>query len=896
MNNCVLPKKLLKASLLFGLAPFVNAALATEQKTEEANDNETEHIVVTGSRLKPIHLEGASPVTVFDRERIEKSGASSLSELLQTTILNSFGARKSGAGSTGGTQGQATVNLRGLGEQRTLVLINGRRIANSAAIPDSQNINLIPISAIKRIEILRDGASSVYGSDAIGGVVNIILYKNRNEHQLSIALNRPQSAGGDINTIELSGGISNTNANLTYALSHVDQQALYHRDFEITQFGWSPFGSPGSYTAFTTAPDSDKILGVTMPDNRCPTAENPNDSFPRSQLINNQCQYNYADISSSQPESTFDSIVLDGNLDISDNHAIFAHLLLSRNSTDGVSAPTPHAGGIPYLPTMSANNPNNPTLGQTLSFDSNGDGIADTEIAGPFDLDIYYRNTAIGPRKRSVVDEMLSSQLGWQFDIDKHNTKVEFSLFYDRNTSDEQTVGLSRRDLLQNAINDGSFDIFAVNGETDINLAKSFQFDTDFYAKFESKGVRGHYQFDWFNKRLNQQDTILGFEYINYDYTSTFKDELTGNQLDGRAGGGNAKGDRSVFSLYGETNYPLTANLAMNLAMRYDRYSDFGSTFNPRLGLVYKMSDNWIIRSSLSSGFRAPSLFELFSDKNQGFTSVVDELRCSNADIDANGVIDKEQSGFEFTNAHPCIPSRVQTITQGNPDLDAEKSNSFTLGTLYQPDNNFRVSFSFYAQEFTDQILRLPADEVTMRELRQGSSDRIHRNSNGVIQSIDLNYDNFSGVNTEGIDLELTHTLFDNSTGRWGYFINASVVTKHEVELIKGEGFNSIEGEAGTPDGRAEFGIDWQRNNIDARLKINYIPATERGQVNFDSWMLSELHINWKTPWHGRLSAGVINVFDTKPPHDENWGFPYYDGSLFALQGRVPYIKYTHSF
>ena len=102
---------------------------------------------------------------------------------------------------------------------------------------------------------------------------------------------------------------------------------------------------------------------------------------------------------------------------------------------------------------MLANNPNNPTLGQTLSFDTDGDGVGDTEITGPFDLDIYYRNTAIGPRKRAVVDKMLSGQLGWQLDMEKNKGKVEVSMFYDRNTTDEITTGLSRRDLLQAAIN-----------------------------------------------------------------------------------------------------------------------------------------------------------------------------------------------------------------------------------------------------------------------------------------------------------------------------------------------------------------------------------------------------------------------------------------------------------
>lgn len=875
--------------VLLGLLVLPTAASDYQQ----AVDENIETITITGSRLKPLFLEGASPVTVFDRKRIEKSGASSLAELLQGSILNTQGARNSNSGSSGGKQGQATVNLRGLGEQRTLVLINGRRIANSATIPDSQNINLIPLAAIERIEILKDGASSVYGADALGGVVNIILYKNRSDHQVSINISRPQSQGGDVDSVEFTGGFSVNKANISYALSHSEQQALYYRDFEITKVGLSPFGYPGSYTAFTEDENTGELYSLTVPDSRCPLKMGSDESYPRSQVKANLCQYNFADASTSQPQSTFDSVMVDGQLNLSSKSQFYAQLFVSRNSTYGMSAPTPHAGGISFLPTMSAENPNNPTIDQTLFFDTSGDGDGDTPFTGPFNLDIYFRNVAAGPRSRKVIDKMTSSQLGWKYDFGGDNSEIELSIFYDNNTSDEDTFGLSRRDLLQAAINDTSFDLFSVNNETDDNLAKSFRFDSGFSAKFESKGFRGHYKFDWFNKNINKPDSVIGLEYITYDYRSMFEDSLTGNQLDGRAGGGNANGKRDVFSIFSESNFPLSQNLAMNLALRFDQYSDFGSTVNPRLGLVYKLSKNWILRTSISTGFRAPSLFELFSDKNQGFVSVIDQLNCDKADINANGSFDNQEAGFNFNLAHPCSPVRVQTVTEGNSALDAEKSKSLSIGSVYQPDGDLRFSFNFYLQQFSNQILRLPPEEVTRREAELGANERVHRNSNGIIQSIDLNYDNFSGVQTQGIDLELTHTLIDNHSGRWGYFISATGVIKYQAELLKGDGFRDIEGDS---DGRAEFGIDWQINDIDARLKINYVPASENAGVKFNRWILTEFNLNWQISSKGKITFGIINLFDVKPPNDPNIGFPYYQSELFALQGKMPYLRFRHSF
>ena len=181
-----------------------------------------EHISITGTRLKGIDAEHASPVIVITREDIDASGAARLVDVLKDSTLNLHGSRRESPG--GNAQGQATVNLRGLGEQRTLVLINGHRIANSAALPDAQNINLIPLSSIERIEILKDGASSIYGADAIGGVVNIILRKNIQSNGIFLSASKPKSDGGDESNIALYVGVSNNIFSITYSLEHQKSQ------------------------------------------------------------------------------------------------------------------------------------------------------------------------------------------------------------------------------------------------------------------------------------------------------------------------------------------------------------------------------------------------------------------------------------------------------------------------------------------------------------------------------------------------------------------------------------------------------------------------------------------------------------------------------------------------
>lgn len=873
-------------SLLVNMVFTVNANEQVEQKN-------IERISVTGTRLKGIDIEFSSPVTVITREDIDNSGATRLADVLRANTVNTFGSRKESAG--GIKQGQATLNLRGLGEQRTLILINGHRIANSAAIPDAQNINLIPLSAIESVEILKDGASSIYGADAVGGVVNIILRKNINTHNIKISRAQTNIAGGDESYVSVYGGITNNASNITYSAEHQKKSAIFARDHTLTKEGLSRYGNPASYRITNLDSQTGLALTKTFPDARCPQLLNQAIS-PDSKIEGDYCKFNFANHAQLQPSSHSNSAMIDGQLQYNSHTSVFAHLDYSINETDGIGAPTPSAGGTVFLPTMSANNPNNPTQNQTLGFDKNFDGIDDIFVAGPFDLELFYRNIHGGLRKTENSDKMLNFYTGVSGDLsdEKH---YEFMSFFNSNQSNSLTKGLMRRDLLQAAIDDASYDIFAINQTTDETLARSFSVDSDFKAKYENLGSRFTLHTNSFGKNNSEYDTVYGIEYIEHDYFSHYQDEFSDNVIDGRSGGGSAKGKRQIFSIFTETQYGFNKKLNLNFSARYDHYSDFGSSINPKIGLTYRYSPNIIFRSSIGTGFRAPSLYEMFSQPNQTFSFIRDATPCKAiGDLDNNGIKDTYQEVSTLANSHPCQPVNIETIISGNNKLEAEKSGSFTSGFTYEVADDTRFHMNLYYQYFDNEISLLSNEDILEREGNLNDANKIIRDEQGNLTRILKSYGNFSGSKTAGMDIEYELIFQTQAYGLFKWSTEVTGVLFHKVEIIPGQGFDDINGNLGNTESRLNTSIRWHFNDWKTSLSFDFLPETKDNNIKLKSTILANFYTKYQISKKISSSLGVLNFFNTDPPSNQALGWPYYIADTSFIQGRTFYMDLSYTF
>jgi len=875
------------------LTCLLTIALPSVSAEEKIEQDKIERISITGSRLKGIDTEFSSPVTVITRADIDASGATRLADVLRSSTVNTYGSRRESSGGT--RQGQATLNLRGLGEQRTLVLINGHRIANSAAIPDAQNINLIPLAAIESVEILKDGASSVYGADAVGGVVNIILRKNINTHNLRLSLTQPKIKGGDEKYVSFYGGITNNFGNITYSAEHQKKSAIFTRDYPLTEIGLSRYGDLSSYRIKGQSPETGQLLSLIMPDPRCPQTLGQSD-YPDSQLEGGYCKYNFASHAQLVPDSTSNSAMIDGLWQMKSDTSLFAHLDLSINETTGTAAPTPSVGGEVFLPTMSASNPNNPTMGQNIGFDSDFDGINDTFIDGPFDLDIFFRNVNGGLRQSENKDKMLNFYMGVSGDL-ANETAYEIMSFYNSNHSESLSKGLLRRDLLQAAIDDGSFDIFSVNSSTDKALGQSFSVDSAFDAKFENLGSRVTFHTNTFGDDKSEHDTVYGLEYITHDYSSVYQDEFSENQIDGRSGGGSAKGKRDIFSAFGETQYKLNKKLNLNFSVRFDHYSDFGSSLNPKLGLTYRYSPNIIFRGSIGTGFRAPSLFEMYSQPSQSFTYIRDTNPCKAiGDSDNNGTLDNHQDVTTLADSHPCQAISIEVVNTGNKDLEAEKSGSFTTGFTYEVTHDTRLHMNLYYQYFDNEISLLGNDEVLEREGQFGKNKRVIRDEHGSLIRILNNYGNFSGSKTAGIDLEYDLIWQTKSYGLFKWSTEVTTVLFHKVEVIPGQGFDDINGDLGNTESRLNTSLNWHLGDLNTLLSIDFLPGTDENDIKLESAIVTNLQTKYQFNKQMYTSFGVYNLFDSEPPSNKALGWPYFMADTEFVQGRTLYLDVSYTF
>ena len=243
LNNKQLSSAIRYALFAGAASVLAVPAFAQEQQNEEEAQT-LDRVEVTGSRINRAQIEGALPVTVIDRQQLELSGDSSVADYLRSTTFNSFGSFRPQSGSS--AQSFAELSLRGLGGARTLILVDGRRAPIAPNAGQGQDLNSIPLAAVERIEILTDGASAVYGSDAIGGVVNIITRKDFSGAELKIGASNPKRTGGETEEGSVVVGISGDRGSAMVGASYNNRGIVFQRDRPWSTGGVSSFSAPSS--------------------------------------------------------------------------------------------------------------------------------------------------------------------------------------------------------------------------------------------------------------------------------------------------------------------------------------------------------------------------------------------------------------------------------------------------------------------------------------------------------------------------------------------------------------------------------------------------------------------------------------------------------------------------
>ena len=895
---------------------------SAEDVTEIADDPALETVVVTGSRIAYSPTDGPQPLTVVTRDDIEASGLLSIGDLIQRLPVQGSGVNRT---YNNGGDGSIRVELRALGSARTLVLVNGKRwVASGEGANSSIDLNTIPMAAIERIEVLKDGASAVYGSDAIAGVVNIILRKNVEGIEFSHQTGGfAESGGGDEQTYSVLGGVTTDRARLTIGASLTAIDALSNADRQQTAKRPDNGGSSG------TPQGSFSYEGV-VGDSRSFTlreGEAGTDPSHFREWMSPDDRFNYNPDNYIQTPNERRNIFLNGSYALTENISFLFDALYQNRLSDQLLAPTPLFWGFSADEGIDATNIHNP-FGITFC------GFSGTNNLGA-DCSELSEDVAIGWFGRRMVEaggrnylqdiETFRGGFGFEGGLgDRWNWEVYWS--WAQNKALSTTEGLLNTDAIRKALGPASgctgdcvpLNVFGGQG-TDANYEGDGRWSGSGsiteamlnYISFEAHDNGGNDM-----KNLNAQITgtvfdlpagpvgaAFGYEYREESgYTSPDALIVTG------ATSGNASqptnGSYDVTEFFAEIGIPLLSgaplaeSLDINVAVRHSDYSTFGRTTNGKYNVMWRPHNDFLLRVTVSDGFRAPSIPELFFGQSDSYPELQDPCDVdspnftgsgnmqTNANCQAHGVPD----GFVQPN------SQIRITVGGNPELQPEESENFSVGLVYQPGwlEGFQAEIDWFDIEISNTIASIGSQNI----LEQCYSDtpqyceHVDRGAGGFVTDLRNLNTNVGALAVSGIDLALSWSGVDTD---WGIFDFAWDMTQYdewESTDALGTRFQDLGYVFGSSrnnnvDLRSTAHVGWVHGPWSARWSWQYI-AEGNGVANsppsydidgnydpgdevriLDAMLYNDVVASYlweRNAYSVTVAAGVDNLLDQDPP------------------------------
>jgi iron complex outermembrane recepter protein len=880
-ESSMLKRTTLAKSLLIafgGSAALYGGAALAQQTTQEL-----QRVTVTGSNIKRTDTETASPVQVLTRDDIEKTGKQSIQEVLRGVTADGQGSIPSSF-TAGFASGSAAVSLRGLGVNSTLVLVNGRRMTTYGLADDGArtfvDLNSIPLEAVERIEVLKDGASAIYGADAVGGVVNVILRSNYTG--ASIGGSYGQAGKGDGQTTRAFGtvgfgDIATDKFNVFFSLEATQQKNIQSTDrgfigqSDLTSFGYYNLtnGAPRPY--FGLGPTSSSPYGVARTYPVDPT--DPASPFgPRRNVIpcatsallpNGLCGYNGLVEQEVQP--AIDRLNFFGRGTLQFSPSLTAYLELGYFNTKSKASGTLGAnndGGV-YKP----GDPFNPLVNH---------GAMNLPAAHPdnalgVDQAFFIRPQELGGRDQKtdnqvfrIVQGLQGSAFGWDFDIGASFIKSKLK---------NQNFGFINYDVMQAALDNGTYRITSPSLTSPSVLAaisptletvptssiKSLDFKVS-RSLMELPGgplglaLGGEVRKEAANNPAvpgTETGSIVGLGYSAFSAT------------------------RRVTAVYGELGAPVTKWLELTGAVRYDRYSDFGSSTTPKIGFKLTPIDQIAVRGTYSEAFRAP------------------------------GPAETGGSSFGFTT--------YGILSQGNPNIQPEKAKSYTLGLIVEPLPGISATIDYWRVDRKNEILQadpasiIPADQCQTScdglsdddpPVPNGSVDLrnkqvpgaqpntfIYYDADGAISTVTGFYRNAARTKTDGVDLELRYKMNLGEAGKLTAQANWTHVNKFQrtdsegvtLEYAGTHGPLALSSGGGTPKDKATFSLTWDRGPWTVTGALNYVgplkmidhkgeTTSQDGEINPDTGLfepsgtITNSNTGVTYPDAGQYNCGV---FDT---------------------------------
>lgn len=915
-----LPRPLLLTTLLLAFGALAMLPRSAMAQPASADEDKPQRVEITGSSIKRIDAETALPVQVIRREEIVNSGAANVEQLLTRVAAATSGGTITASMAAGATTGGiSSASLRGLTGTRTLILINGRRVSAFGAIGDSVSVdvNAIPMNAIERVEVLKDGASAIYGSDAVAGVINFVLRRDLRGGELGLEYGVSAQGDGGIGRLNLTWGHGDVGAdgyNLTAIGTYAKEEGLFGRDRDFARSGSFPdrLNETTSGNAFPA--------NIVLPDGRTvnPLAPDCAPSIASPLFGPTVCRYDPAGAVQLVPPTERMGLMLSGIVALTPDIEAFAEFSLARNSVHTVIQPVPLSDQFALPPNHPLFNvaPYNGAATIVLRPDSPYYPTefirSQIEPGAPLpEVLVRYRSVLTGARDLTDIIEPLRGVLGvrgtfgaWDFDA--------ALLHSESKVTERVNSGFPSYTGILPLLNSGRVNFFGPNTADVIAEAEAAQFRGNAYVNrtgLTSLAAKGSGELlAWQGGSLA---LALGAELRRESYESSPSTTIQSGDISGY--GGNflpVDRERNVKAVFAEANLPLGKTLEFNAAVRHDAYEGSGSATTPKASVRWQPMPEVLLRASVGRGFRAPSLTDLFGPQVTGVTS--------------NGLSDPLRCGVDGNDSSNDCQTQFPILAGGNPALDPERSRNITMGLVLEPFTGFSLGLDAFDIHLRNTIVAgVPAATILAdlgrfgHLVHRGPVDPNFPNLPGPIIQIDQLQINLGQSKIRGVDIDAKWRLPSSAAGQFGLGLSGTWFQRYDVQAPDGSWSDGI-GDANSlasanapgviPRWKHSLSVNWKLGPWSATLAHNYqtgyrdVPGTFEDTDDpafrhrrVSAYSTFDVLFNHQLSRRFDVGLGVKNLLDTDPPYTNNGGQAFfqsgYDPTYTDPRGRFVYAR-----
>jgi len=920
-------KHLARSLALIGLGAHVMSAAVAQQ----APDAKVQRIEITGSSIKRVANQGALPVDVLNRDMLDKAGVTNAEQMLKLITSNSEGMTNLASGNAAAFNlgddaksatnfGSSNANLRGLGASATLVLLNGRRLPTYGGSGRAVDLNSIPIDAVQRIEVLKDGASAIYGTDAIGGVINFILKKDYQGLTVRSTVNVTEEGGGNIYTAGITGGFGNLdtqrfNVMASVSAAKTERLVANQRDFSSTGFQpqrgltYDTTGAPiATLQAFNTATSALKPFrlpndpqtydffnpmawagdcragGEGMQPYDTALWASPNRRFA--------CSFDISQRLTMVTPNERVAVAGRATFALNEDHQFFVDVVGSKSMSQSFGYPVQLTAATYAYPAFRRNLQGEfiDAAGNPLPAGANP--ATQGGVRSPYYLDLtnvlgaqYFDNTrdirirwrcmACGDRQQEFETEAFRVLAGADGTIfGKWDYKLGASM--GRSKTENSTVsGRMNAVLLSRAMGTGLINPFSL---TQTPEALALIEDAKLNGKFATSNTRllqtdGTLSGDLFKLPAGMLQGAVGYDarYESYEFSNQ---QISGTS--GFTGFDNfPRVSRKIYAAFAELRVPILKTLEAQLAVRSDDYSDFGRTTNPKVALRFQPTDNLMFRASATTGFRAPDFRDLYTRP----VNVNDPLQRKPVNTATNDPVLCPNP--QAVGADPTVCNvKFEYYDGGNSQLKPEKSKQWSVGFAVAPLPGVNIGMDYYTIRREERVASIDPITILRNINTLGNlvvrkpltdEDRARGYPVGQIDYIFSPLNNLASDEMRALDVELNATgqVFD---GKWRANLVGTYVDSYRQKRFEGSPWIGYVGEFGAPDNSLH--LRWKHN-----ASVGY---------DFGSWSTT-LSQNY---WH-HYRADNLSFPGTKPADAPTKVKPYILYNLGVTYSGIKNLKVT---